>query len=100
MDLRTQGLVNVGPVHAQLAPARSIELALARNEGMLADNGAFVAKTGTFTGRAAKDKYLVRRPSSEAHIALGPVNQPMDPPTSNGSGSGPRLLPAPRSLRL
>ena len=46
MDLRTHGLVNLGPVHAQLAPAVSIEMALARKEGILADNGAFVANTG------------------------------------------------------
>ncbi len=79
MDLRTHGLVNLGPVHAQLSPARAIELALARNEGILAANGALVANTGAFTGRAAKDKYLVRRPASEAQLAFGSVNQPMDP---------------------
>jgi phosphoenolpyruvate carboxykinase (ATP) len=79
MDLRRHGLVNVGPVHAQLAPARSIELALGRNEGILADNGALVAKTGLYTGRSAKDKYLVCRPASEGQIAFGSVNQPMDP---------------------
>jgi phosphoenolpyruvate carboxykinase (ATP) len=79
MDLRTHGLVNLGPVHAQLAPARLIELALVRNEGVLAANGALVANTGAFTGRAAKDKYLVRRPASEAQLAFGSVNQPMDP---------------------
>jgi phosphoenolpyruvate carboxykinase (ATP) len=79
MDLRTHGLVNLGPVHAQLAPAPLIELALARNEGILAANGALVANTGAFTGRAAKDKYLVRRPASEAQLAFGAVNQPMDP---------------------
>ena len=79
MDLRTHGLVDVGPVRDQLSPARSIELALARNEGILADNGALVVKTGAYTGRAAKDKYLVRRPASETHIAFGSVNQPMEP---------------------
>lgn len=79
MDLRTHGLVDVGPVHAQLWPARAIEMALARQEGMLAANGAFVARTGAFTGRAAKDKYIVRRPQSEANIAFGAVNQAMPP---------------------
>ena len=79
MDPRTHGLVNLGPVHAQLAPARLIELALARKEGVLASNGAFVANTVPFTGRAAKDKYLVRRPANDSHVAWGSVNQPMDP---------------------
>jgi phosphoenolpyruvate carboxykinase (ATP) len=62
MDLGKHGLTNLGPVHAQLAPALLIELALARREGELASNGAFVANTVPFTGRAAKDKYIVRRP--------------------------------------
>ena len=39
MDLRMHGLVNVGPVHAHLAPAQLIEMALARAEGVLAANG-------------------------------------------------------------
>src|SRR5436309_14280386 len=79
MDLRTHGLVNLGPVHAQLSPAQLVEIALARKEGTLASNGAFVANTVPFTGRAAKDKYLVRRPGNETQIAWGAVNQPMDP---------------------
>lgn len=79
MDPRTHGLVNLGPVHAQLAPTRLIELALARKEGILAANGAFVAITVPFTGRAAKDKYLVRRPANDKQITWGSVNQPMDP---------------------
>ena len=79
MDLRTHGLVNIGQVYAHLAPTRLIEMALARKEGVLAANGAFVAITTPYTGRAAKDKYLIRRPANEGQIHWGPVNQPMDP---------------------
>lgn len=79
MDLREHGLVTSGPVHARVSPARWIEMALARKEGMLASNGAFVANTLPYTGRAAKDKYLVRRASNEKHIVWGAVNQPMEP---------------------
>ena len=79
MDLRTHALTNLGPVHTQLAPALLIEKALQRQEGVLASNGAFVARTVPFTGRAAKDKYIVRRPTNEAQIAWGSVNQPMEP---------------------
>ena len=79
MDLRTHGLVDLGAIHVQLAPAKWIELALARKEGILASNGAFVATTVPFTGRAAKDKYIVRRPGNETQISWGSVNQPMDP---------------------
>src|SRR5262249_11272319 len=79
MDLRTHGLVNLGPVHAHLAPAILIEKALARQEGVLASNGAFVGYTAPYTGRAAKDKYIVRRPVNDVQIAWGNVNQPMAP---------------------
>jgi phosphoenolpyruvate carboxykinase (ATP) len=79
MNPRTLGLANLGAVHIQLAPARWIELAIARQEGVLADNGAFVAYTAPYTGRAAKDKYIVRRPANEADVSWGAVNQPMDP---------------------
>ncbi|MSQ95369.1 MAG: phosphoenolpyruvate carboxykinase (ATP) [Gemmataceae bacterium] len=79
MDLSAHGLVNLGAVHAQLAPAHWIEMALARKEGVLAASGVFVAVTTPYTGRAAKDKYIVRRPGNETQLAFGSVNQPMDP---------------------
>jgi phosphoenolpyruvate carboxykinase (ATP) len=81
MDLSTHGLVNLGPVHFNLSPTRGIEAALARGEGVLSSTGAFVAVTTPFTGRAAKDKYLVRHPSVEPHVAWGSVNQPVAPET-------------------
>jgi len=79
MDLSKHGFVTAGPVHARLSPTRLIELAVARGEGQLADNGAFVAITSPYTGRSAKDKFLVRRPENETHVAWGSVNQPMEP---------------------
>jgi phosphoenolpyruvate carboxykinase (ATP) len=78
MDLREHGLLNLGPIHAQLAPAQWIELALVRKEGVLASNGALVANTVPFTGRAAKDKYIVRYPANEKTVNWGAVNQPLD----------------------
>jgi phosphoenolpyruvate carboxykinase (ATP) len=81
MDLRSHGLAPAGPVHARIAPARLIEMALARTEGVLASNGAFVANTGPYTGRAAKDKYLIRRPGNDKQVVWGAVNQPMEPAT-------------------
>src|SRR5262245_12853673 len=76
MDSRALGLVNTGPVHANLPASRLVELALQRREGVLASNGALVAYTGKHTGRAARDKYVVRHPSSEKSVWFGPINQP------------------------
>ena len=49
--LEEYGLVNLGNINWNLAPAELIEQALARKEGLLASNGAFAATTGSHTGR-------------------------------------------------
>jgi phosphoenolpyruvate carboxykinase (ATP) len=79
LDLGRHGIHYPGAVHYQLSPAAWIELALARGEGVLAANGAFVALTGTHTGRSPKDRYLVAEPLSQADIGWGPINRPMEP---------------------
>ena len=79
VDLQAQGLTTSGCVYRNLAPAELVEMALARGEGKLADNGSLVAYTGTHTGRAARDKYIVREPSSQAQIDWSPTHQAMQP---------------------
>ena len=79
MDLQRHGLVNPGTVHANLPPAALVELALRKREGMLADNGALVANTGSRTGRSPRDRYIVAEPASKDQIAWGSVNQPIEP---------------------
>src|SRR6185436_811042 len=66
-----------GAVHANLRPARLVEMALARGEGMLADNGALVVRTGAKTGRSADDKYVVRTAETEQDVWWGNVNHPV-----------------------
>tara|TARA_R100000306_G_scaffold25596_2_gene29163 strand:+ start:475698 stop:477272 length:1575 start_codon:yes stop_codon:yes gene_type:complete len=66
-------------IYKNLAPARLIEIALQRNEGTLADNGALVVTTGQRTGRSPKDRFIVKESASEGLIDWGAVNQPFDP---------------------
>jgi phosphoenolpyruvate carboxykinase (ATP) len=68
-----------GRVLANLQPARLVELALARGEGTLADNGALVVRTGAKTGRSAEDKHVVRTAETDKDVWWGNVNRPVAP---------------------
>lgn len=67
-------------VHRNLSIDELIEKALERGEGVLAANGAFVSRTGKYTGRTPKDKYVVRDAATESKIWWD-NNAPMDPDT-------------------
>jgi phosphoenolpyruvate carboxykinase (ATP) len=55
------------------------EEALRRNEGVMAEGGALVVRTGDHTGRSANDKFIVREPTTEGQIWWGAVNKPFEP---------------------
>ncbi len=76
-ELSEHGLENLGAVHWNLGPAQLYEQAMQRGEGILAGDGAFVVRTGQFTGRSPKDKYIVREENTEHTVHWGAVNQPM-----------------------
>jgi phosphoenolpyruvate carboxykinase (ATP) len=78
-SLRAQRLLNPGPVHANLAPAVLVEMALQRGEGLLTADGAFTAYTGSRTGRSPQDRFLVASPQVRDDVWWGPVNRPMEP---------------------
>jgi phosphoenolpyruvate carboxykinase (ATP) len=66
-------------VHKNLAPARLVEMALARGEGVLAANGALSCRTGDRTGRSPKDKYLEDTSAIHDKIGWGGFNAPITP---------------------
>ena len=66
--------------HRNLSVAELVEHALAHEEAQLAASGALVSRTGKYTGRTPKDKYVVREPSSESDIWWD-NNRPMEPET-------------------
>lgn len=67
-----------------LGTARLAEMALQRQEGVLAGNGALVVRTGKYTGRSPKDKYIVRDAYTESTVAWGSVNQALTPAQFDG----------------
>jgi phosphoenolpyruvate carboxykinase (ATP) len=66
-------------VRRNLSTAALYEESVRRQEGAIAAEGPLVCRTGAHTGRSPNDKFFVREPSSEAHIAWGSVNKPMSP---------------------
>ena len=53
------------------------EEAISRREGVISADGPLVCRTGEHTGRSPNDKFIVREPSSDEHIAWGGPNRPM-----------------------
>jgi phosphoenolpyruvate carboxykinase (ATP) len=76
--LDEHGVRTSRPVHWNLPTAALYEHAIRREEGLLAAEGPLVCRTGTHTGRSPNDKFMVKEPSSEGHIAWGKVNRPLD----------------------
>src|SRR5438270_12928476 len=75
--LDAQGIATGAEIFWNLTTAPLVEHAVRRGEGLLAKDGPLVVRTGKFTGRAAKDKFIVRNAVTEKTVWWGKVNQPM-----------------------
>ena len=73
-----------GPVHANLTAPMLVQHALARGEGRLTADGAFLALTGSHTGRSVQDKFVVDDASVTEAIWWGRINQKMEPTKFQG----------------
>ncbi|MEE4244995.1 MAG: phosphoenolpyruvate carboxykinase [Kangiellaceae bacterium] len=65
-------------VHLNLSTDELVESAVARNEGIIASNGALLVETGARTGRSPKDRFIVQEETTSADIEWGNVNRPFD----------------------
>src|SRR6266481_6673527 len=75
--LGEHGIRNLNAAHWNLGTAQLLTHAIRREEGVLAQGGAFAVNTGRFTGRSPNDKFIVRDDLTDSSIHWGAVNQPM-----------------------
>lgn len=81
-DLGKLGINNTSaPMYRNLSYADLAEHEKKNQEGEFIDNGTFAVRTGKFTGRSPKDKYIVSQSPSKDDIWWGKINQPMKPET-------------------
>lgn len=74
-ELDSYGITRAAKVYWNLNPPELYEEIARRREGVLSKYGALIVDTGEHTGRAAKDKAIVREPESEARVFWGDVNK-------------------------
>ncbi|WLV23842.1 phosphoenolpyruvate carboxykinase (ATP) [Aciduricibacillus chroicocephali] len=65
-------------LNSNLSVPRLVEKILERGEAELSETGAVCAKTGKYTGRSPKDKFIVKDDITENTVDWGDVNQPID----------------------
>jgi len=75
--LEQYGIHNINAVCWNLGTPQLIEHAVQRREGRLASDGSLVVRTGQFTGRSPKDKFIVQDELTDPIVQWGAVNQPM-----------------------
>lgn len=75
--LERLGMKHLGHIYHNLTVPELVEHALIRGEGVLASNGALCVKTGVYTGRSPRDKFIVDEPSSRDHVHWDDQNVPI-----------------------
>ena len=77
-DLDRHGLRNLNMAYWNLTTPALVERIVTRREGILAHEGAIVARTGQHTGRSPNDKFLVCCQEDNENIWWGKVNKPLE----------------------
>ena len=76
--LESLGVKDVKKAYWNLSPEELIEQTISRGQGILADSGALMIKTGEFTGRSPKDRFIVKDDITALTVDWGEVNQAFD----------------------
>jgi phosphoenolpyruvate carboxykinase (ATP) len=76
-NLFGRGLTSTEKIHYQCPAEELIAETLNEREGELSSSGALVIRTGKFTGRSPKDKYIVRDMITGCSVNWGDTNVPL-----------------------
>ena len=77
--LQALGFRNVKEVFGCTPTPHLYEAAVHNQEALTAHLGPLVVRTGQYTGRSPKDKFIVEEPGSEGNIWWAGGNQPFKP---------------------
>ena len=78
-NLLESGLRSSENIHYQLEPEELVSDTLSLGQGVLNDTGALIIKTGEFTGRSPKDRFIVRDSINGNNINWNEFNIPLEP---------------------
>jgi len=76
--LEEHGISNANLIYWTSPTAELYEQIVRRGEGLISHLGALTVKTGHYTGRAAKEKFIVDEPGSHDLVNWGKVNHPFE----------------------
>ncbi len=76
-DLEKHGLVNLGHIYWSCVPPILYEQAIKKRIGMLSFRGPLVVRTGDFTGRSPKDRFVVEESTTKDKVWWGESNRPI-----------------------
>ncbi len=72
------GFNDLANIYWNLLPEQLVEETIGRGMGILSDTGAICVSTGKFTGRAPKDRFIVKDEVSKDLVDWNAINQPFD----------------------
>lgn len=77
-SLRDLGILD-GKAHWNLTPEELIRISVQKGQAKNTSTGAIAVDTGEFTGRAPKDRFIVKDSVTESDVWWGNINIPFDP---------------------
>jgi phosphoenolpyruvate carboxykinase (ATP) len=78
-ELLSLGFKQIENINYQSSPEELVQDTLRTGEGVLNDTGALVIRTGEFTGRSPKDKFIVKDEVTNDVIHWNDFNIPIEP---------------------